>query len=243
MSGVKRATVIGAGTMGHGIAQVAAAAGIDVALHDVAEELIEKGLGAIRANLDKGIARGKVTEEQRDAVLARVRAGADLEAVAAESDLVIEAVPESVELKQSIFRRLDEAARADAVLASNTSSLSIAVIAAATSRPERVVGMHFFNPVHLMPLVEVVRGASTSSVSSNTASARTARVATSGSIPWVSLWRTTAPQACGAISMRTVARSTPAAASSASMSSSRSPISNRSCSRNDDGLCVASPRI
>jgi len=159
---VRIVTVVGAGTMGHGIAHVAAAAGHEVRLHDVSEELIQRGLDAIRGNLDKGVEKGKVTEEKREAALSRLSAAPDLEAAVRESDLVIEAAPERVELKREIFRRLDAAAPEHAVLATNTSSLPVSTIAAATSRPERVLGMHFFNPVHLMPLLEVVRAEATS---------------------------------------------------------------------------------
>jgi 3-hydroxybutyryl-CoA dehydrogenase len=158
MSKIERVTVVGAGTMGHGIAQVAAAAGMHVWLHDVAEEPIRKGLDAVRANLAKGIDKGKLTEAQRDTTLALLHPAPDLEQAASRSDLVIEAVPESLDLKRNLFEQLDRAVPDGALLATNTSSLSVDRIAAATSRPERVVGMHFFNPVHLMALVEVVRG-------------------------------------------------------------------------------------
>jgi 3-hydroxybutyryl-CoA dehydrogenase len=157
---MRRVTVIGAGTMGHGIAQVAAGAGLDVALY---------GIAAIHANLDKGVDRGKVTAEQREATLSRVTAFVDLEPALAGADLAIEAAPESIDLKRRIFGELDRFAPAGAVLASNTSSLPIAAIAAATERPGSVVGMHFFNPVHLMQLVEVVRGAETSDETLDTA--------------------------------------------------------------------------
>ena len=130
-------------------------------LHDVSEEAIRRGLDAVRANLDKGVEKGKVTPDQREASLDRLLAATDLEAAAAASDLAIEAVPENLGLKREIFTRFDAALPAHAVLASNTSSLSIASIAEATSRPERVVGMHFFNPVHLMALPEAVRGTQT----------------------------------------------------------------------------------
>jgi 3-hydroxybutyryl-CoA dehydrogenase len=157
MSEIKSVTVVGAGTMGHGIAQVAAAAGAEVRLHDVSDEAIGKGLDAIRANLDKGVEKGKVTAEQREATLSRISAAPDLAIAAAESDLIVEAVPESIDLKRELFESADRAAPPHALLASNTSSLPITAIAAATQRPERVVGMHFFNPVHLMALLEVVR--------------------------------------------------------------------------------------
>jgi 3-hydroxybutyryl-CoA dehydrogenase len=162
MSEIERVTVVGAGTMGHGIAQVAAAAGMTVGLHDVTEELIRNGLDAVRANLDKGVEKGKVSSDQRYATLGRLRAAPNLDDAAAGSDLIVEAVPESMELKHEIFRRLDRAAPRGSILASNTSSLSIDKIASATGRPERVLGMHFFNPVHILPLLEIVRGEKTS---------------------------------------------------------------------------------
>ena len=153
---IRRVAVIGAGTMGHGIAQVAAMAGMDVALFDAFEGAAEKGLGKIRENLDKGVERGKVTEESRDAALAHLRVAATIDDAAADADLVIEAVVESLDVKTSLFADLDRIAPASAILATNTSSLSVAAIAAATSRPDRVIGMHFFNPVHLMKLLELV---------------------------------------------------------------------------------------
>ncbi len=161
MAQIRRVTVVGAGTMGHGIAHVAAAAGFEVAVHDVSETAIARGLAAIRADLERGVERGKVAPDERDRALARLAPAPDLEAAAAGSDLVIEAVPESLALKADVFRRIDGAAPVHAVLATNTSSQSVGTIAAATSRPQRVVGMHFFNPVHLMPLVEIVRGGAT----------------------------------------------------------------------------------
>jgi 3-hydroxybutyryl-CoA dehydrogenase len=155
---IGRVAVIGCGTMGHGIAQVAAAAGMRVALHDVGEREIAEGIEAIRRDLDLGIEKGKVTAEERDAILGRLSGERDLRAAVMEAELVVEAAPESLELKRRLFADLSAAARPDALLASNTSSLPISRIAEAAARPERVVGMHFFNPVHLMPLVEIVRG-------------------------------------------------------------------------------------
>jgi 3-hydroxybutyryl-CoA dehydrogenase len=148
--------VLGAGTMGHGIAQVAAQLGCTVALYDVDEAAATRGLDTIRGNLGKGVELGKVTLATRDQALARIRAGADLTAACAGADLVIEAAPEKLAIKSSLFAAADRAAP-DALLATNTSSLSIASIAAAVADPSRVVGMHFFNPVHLMKLVEIVR--------------------------------------------------------------------------------------
>jgi 3-hydroxybutyryl-CoA dehydrogenase len=161
MAQIDRIIVVGAGTMGHGIAQVAAAAGIDVRLHDVSGEAIARGLESIRANLDGGVEKGKVSAGQREATLARLAPAPDLEAAAADSDLAIEAVPENLDLKREIFARFDRAAPPHALLASNTSSLPIAAVAQATARPGQVLGMHFFNPVHLMALLEVVRGKAT----------------------------------------------------------------------------------
>ena len=162
MSDVKRLTVIGAGTMGHGIAQVAASSGIDVSLHDVSPDAIERGLAKVHASLTRGIEKGRVSPAQKIAVLQRLHGEPDLERAVGQADVVVEAVPESLELKEQIFRAADAAAPADALLASNTSSLSVTRIAEAVTRPERVVGLHFFNPVPAMPLVEVVRGARTS---------------------------------------------------------------------------------
>ncbi len=154
---IERMTVVGLGAMGHGIAQVSAAAGIEVRLHDVSEERIQQGLEAIRRNLDRGIEKGKVTEAQRDELVGRLRAAPDLEAAAADSDLIVEAVPEKIDLKRELFGRLGAALGSDVLLATNTSSLPVTTIADAAAHSERVVGMHFFNPVHIMKLVEVVR--------------------------------------------------------------------------------------
>jgi 3-hydroxybutyryl-CoA dehydrogenase len=162
MSEPKRVAVIGAGTMGHGIAQVAAAAGLEVRLHDVSKERIEHGLAEVHASLARAIEKGRITAAQKLAVLHHLHGAPDLAEAVAEADVVIEAVPESLELKQRIFREVDAAAPAGALLASNTSSLSISRIAEATRRAERVVGLHFFNPVPVMALVEVVRGSATS---------------------------------------------------------------------------------
>ena len=154
--------VLGAGTMGHGIAQVAAAAGYRVTLHDVDREALDAGLGRIGKNLDEGVSLGKVSEEARSATLARIRTQPDLPSAVAECDLVIEAAPESMKLKSRLLRTVEESAPPKATLASNTSSLSISRLAGALERPQRFIGLHFFNPVHLMRLVEVVRGERTS---------------------------------------------------------------------------------
>jgi 3-hydroxybutyryl-CoA dehydrogenase len=159
---VRRVGVLGAGTMGHGIAQVVAMAGLDVHLFDADPAQVVRGLERVQDTLDKGVERGKVAAEVRDAAMERLHHAASLPDAVGAADLVIEAVPERLPLKTEVFREADALAPAHAVLASNTSSLSIARIAAATGRPDRVVGLHFFNPVHIMKLLEVVRGQATS---------------------------------------------------------------------------------
>ena len=154
---IKRVAVLGAGTMGHGIAQVAAQAGWEVALRDVEERFVADGLRRIRANLEKGVEKGKLSADDKDRTLARLGGTTSLEAAVRGADLVIEAIPESMALKRETFAVVDREAPAHALLASNTSSLSVAAIAQATARPERLVGMHFFNPVHIMKLCEIVR--------------------------------------------------------------------------------------
>jgi 3-hydroxybutyryl-CoA dehydrogenase len=152
---IERIAVIGAGTMGHGIAQVAAQAGYPVMLEDITDDLLARGLARIEDNLKKGVERGKVTEEVMRATLSRIRTTTKLEETA-DADLIIEAVVETLDAKRDLFTRLDCLCKPDAVLATNTSSLSITSIASATGSPGRVIGMHFFNPVHLMKLIEVV---------------------------------------------------------------------------------------
>lgn len=166
----KKLAVIGAGLMGSGIAQVSAAAGYDVVLRDVTDEALARGLGGIRASYGKFVAKGRMTGEDAEAALARITTTTELEAVA-EADIVVEAVFEKIEVKQEIFRALDKIARHDAILASNTSAIPITKIAAVTERPERVVGTHFFSPVPLMQLCELVRGYKTSDETLATAKA------------------------------------------------------------------------
>ncbi len=149
--------VLGAGTMGHGIAQVAAVAGFEVILRDIDEASLARGMQAIERNLAKGVQLGKVTEEDRDRARARIRTSTELKDLQA-ADLIIEAAPEKLELKQSLLRECEAVAAPHCMWASNTSSLSITEIARAAKRPESVVGMHFFNPVHIMRLVEIVVG-------------------------------------------------------------------------------------
>ncbi|HWH08728.1 MAG TPA: 3-hydroxyacyl-CoA dehydrogenase family protein [Candidatus Thermoplasmatota archaeon] len=157
-------TVLGAGTMGHGIAQVAALSGCDVVLRDLDDRLVEKGLAGIRRSLDKAVEKGKATRADADAALARVRPMTDLVAAVKGADLVVEAVPEKLDLKRAVLADVARAAPPGSILATNTSSLSIDAIAQGLPETDRgrVVGMHFFNPVPVMKLVEVVRGPATS---------------------------------------------------------------------------------
>ncbi|MEW1863060.1 3-hydroxyacyl-CoA dehydrogenase family protein [Streptomyces sp. NPDC088194] len=157
----KKVAVIGAGLMGAGIAQVSAQAGYEVVLRDVTDEALARGRSGIAASYDKFVAKGKLTAQDAEAALARITTTTDLDA-AADADLVVEAVFEEVEVKREIFRTLDRLVGDDTVLASNTSAIPITKIAAATERPERVVGTHFFSPVPLMGLCELVRGHKTS---------------------------------------------------------------------------------
>jgi 3-hydroxybutyryl-CoA dehydrogenase len=162
MSTIDTVAVLGAGTMGHGIAQVCAAAGCAVRLYDVDDAAVRSGLARIEENLDQGIERGKVTGEERTTVLANLSPVTSIADAVRDADLVVEAAPESIELKERIFSEVDQVVSGDAILATNTSSLAIARIAASVRRPGRFVGMHFFNPVHIMALVEVVWGPETS---------------------------------------------------------------------------------
>ncbi len=153
--------VIGGGTMGNGIAHTAAASGFDVTLVDVSETILNRAVSTITANLQRGVDKGKMTAEERDAVLARIRPTTRVESIT-EADIVIEAIIEQLEAKTELFARLDKVTRPECILASNTSSISITKIAAATQRPDKVIGMHFMNPVPVMTLVEVIRGIATS---------------------------------------------------------------------------------
>lgn len=154
--------VVGAGQMGRGIAQVAAQSGLEVKLLDASRELADKGRGRIVSTLDRLVERGKMEASERDAIAGRIEASSDYD-LFAQADMVVEAATESIELKQDIFRRADRAMqKPTGILASNTSSISLTKLAAVTSRPDRVIGMHFMNPVPLMKLVEVVRALQTS---------------------------------------------------------------------------------
>jgi len=153
--------VIGSGLMGRGIAYCAAAGGFKTAIHDVSAEALQRALSRIRADLDEGVARGKLQAPAAKAALERISLERELEAAVRGADFVIEAVPEDIALKLATFARLDTLCADEVVLASNTSALSVTEIAAATRRPERVLGMHFFNPVPKMKLVEIVRALDT----------------------------------------------------------------------------------
>ncbi|HUJ32733.1 MAG TPA: 3-hydroxyacyl-CoA dehydrogenase [Candidatus Acidoferrum sp.] len=160
--GTKTIGVIGAGTMGRGIAYAASAGGYRTILEDVSPDMLEQGVAYIKQTLEEGVARGKVTPEQREKAIANLGAARSVEDACREADVLVEAVPEEMELKLEIFTIFDKFAKPNAILASNTSSLSITEMAAITFRPERCIGMHFFNPVPKMKLLEVVRGLETS---------------------------------------------------------------------------------
>jgi 3-hydroxybutyryl-CoA dehydrogenase len=158
---VNKVGVIGAGTMGNGIAQICAAAGYDVVMRDVEETFCERGMTTIAKNLGRLVSRGKMTEDDKAALLGRIRTTTSLDSLA-DADLIIEAILEVVDIKLKVFRELDQVCKDGAILASNTSSISLTKIAAATKRPEHVIGMHFFNPVPVMKLVEVIMALQTS---------------------------------------------------------------------------------
>jgi 3-hydroxybutyryl-CoA dehydrogenase len=158
---IKKVGVVGAGTMGNGIAQVAALIGCDVVMRDVKDEFVDRGMKSIDRFLSKSVEKGKMDAGQKDTVMGRIQGTTDL-ALMKGVDFVIEAVLEDLDLKKSVFRELDDLCPPEVILASNTSSMSLTEIAAATKRPEKVCGMHFFNPVPLMKLVEIIRGYSTS---------------------------------------------------------------------------------
>ena len=158
---IKKITVIGAGTMGNGIAHVFAQNNFPVNLVDVSENQLEKALKTIENNLERQVAKATISEEAKEKAIANISTFTNVKAGVKESDLVIEAASENLELKMKIFRELDEFSPADCILASNTSSISITKIASATKRPSKVIGMHFMNPVSVMKLVEIINGYST----------------------------------------------------------------------------------
>lgn len=159
---LKKVIVIGAGQMGSGIAQVMAAHGVEVTLRDIKQEFVDRGLGNIEKNLAHSVAKGRITEEDKKATLARIHGVVELTPENCDVHLAIEAATENIKIKQGIFKELDEKMPKDAIIASNTSSVSITMLAAGTSRPDKFIGMHFFNPAPVMKLVEVTKGLGTS---------------------------------------------------------------------------------
>jgi 3-hydroxybutyryl-CoA dehydrogenase len=160
--GIQIVTVVGGGIMGNGIAHVCALSGREVRITDVSQDVLDGALATIAKNLDRQVNKEIITAAGRDEALERIRPMTDLDAAAAGAQLIIEAVPEKADIKYDLFRRLDTIASAEAILASNTSSISITAIGAETARPDRVIGMHFMNPVPVMTLIEVIRGLATS---------------------------------------------------------------------------------
>ena len=160
---IQKVAVLGAGLMGHGIAQVSAqVAGYEVSLLDVKQEFVERGVSMIKESLHRYISKGELTQADAEAVLAKIHPTTDIETAVTDSQLVVEAATEDPKLKLDLYRRVSDYLPAGAVLASNTSSISITLLGSATKNPENVIGMHFFNPPQLMPLVEIIRGAKTS---------------------------------------------------------------------------------
>ena len=159
---IKKVCVLGAGIMGAGIAQIAAEAGYAVAMRDIEDRFVEKGLATIKGNLDRAVAKGKMDTASASAVLGRVQGTTDLKFAAGDADFVIEAVLEVMNIKKQVLKELDALCKPETVIASNTSGLSITEMASATARPDRIIGMHFFNPVPVMKLVELIRGFVTS---------------------------------------------------------------------------------
>ena len=158
---IKKIGVIGAGTMGNGIAQVASQAGYEVVMRDIEEGFVKKDLGAITKNLQRSVDKERITEQQKEEILSRIKGTTDMGEMK-NVDLIIEAIIENAELKKKVFKELDNLCPKDAIFATNTSSISITELAAATQRPEKFIGMHFMNPVPVMKLVEVIRGLATS---------------------------------------------------------------------------------
>ena len=179
MSEIGTVGIIGAGTMGHGIAQVAVGAGLEVRLVDVVPEAVERGRTKVEQGLGKMVAKERMSAEDRDAALARLHTSTDLDAVGG-AELVVEAVVEKLEVKSGVLRELDRVCPPETLLATNTSSISITKLAAATGRADRVIGMHFMNPVPLMKLVEIIRGPATSQETYDVVEATTRRL---GKVP------------------------------------------------------------
>lgn len=164
---IERIAVVGAGTMGHGIAQVCATTGYEVTLIDIDSDQLERALASIKRSVEKLHSKGRLTDDQLEAALENITTSTKLQA-AAEADFAVEAVVENADVKRKIFQQLDELTRPDVILASNTSSISLTELGAATDRPDQVIGMHFMNPVPLMKLVEVIRGLDTSDQTTQT---------------------------------------------------------------------------
>ncbi|MDQ3833426.1 MAG: 3-hydroxybutyryl-CoA dehydrogenase [Actinomycetota bacterium] len=163
---IEKILVVGAGQMGSGIAQVAAQTGLAVHLADVEQEMVERGLETIKKNLTRSVEKERISQDEMDEAMGRIESGTEY---ASDADLAIEAVPETIEVKAEVFSALDEQLKDEAILASNTSSISITELAGHTSRPEKFIGMHFFNPVPVMDLVEIIRGLATSDETYDTA--------------------------------------------------------------------------
>ena len=159
---IKKICVLGAGLMGAGIAQVSAEAGYEVSMRDIEDRFVQGGLSIIKKNYERAISKGKMTKEQADAWLSKVKGTLDLAEAVKGAQVVIEAVIENIDLKKQVYKELDQLCAKDTILATNTSGLSITEIASMTKRPEKVIGMHFFNPVPVMRLVEIIKGQSTS---------------------------------------------------------------------------------
>ena len=158
---IKTFGVIGSGQMGNGIAQVAAASGLSIIMNDISQEFVDRGMKTISKNLDRAIEKGKMTTEEKQVVLSRIKPSISIQDMAA-ADFVVEAATENEKIKFQIFKTLDETCRPDAILATNTSSIPIGRIAAQTKRPDKLIGMHFMNPVPVMKLIEIIRGIATS---------------------------------------------------------------------------------
>jgi 3-hydroxybutyryl-CoA dehydrogenase len=159
---IKRICVLGAGLMGSGIAQVAAEAGYEVTMRDIEDRFVQNGLNIIRKNYERAMSKGKMTKEQADGILSKVKGVVDLAAGVKGADIIVEAVIENMDLKKQVYKELEQLSAKETIFASNTSGLSITEIASATKRPDKVIGMHFFNPVPVMKLVEVIKGQATS---------------------------------------------------------------------------------
>jgi len=159
---IKKICVLGAGLMGSGIAQISAEAGYEVSMRDIEDRFVQGGLNIIKKNYERGISKGKMTKDQADALLSKVKGTLDIAEGVKGAQVVIEAVIENIDLKKQVYKELDQLCAKDTILATNTSGLSITEIASMTKRPEKVIGMHFFNPVPVMKLVEIIKGQSTS---------------------------------------------------------------------------------